>query len=311
MLNKLLRVTACSFIFILSSCEQDKSNEKQNPAELLTPGILQLKGSDSEHALLSFFVQSYRAGKPGIEISLEKGGSVVGIESLISGKTDIANASRLMTRAELSRAKQMNVNPVSVIIALDAVAIITHPETGIDSLSVEQITDLYSGKIKNWKELGGENLPVVLLSRDEHSGTYLYFLHRLGLDAYPPGVITQPGNAAIAELVSKTKGAVGYVTASTLMDSNGKPRNDVWAVNVYVEGAAACSPYETQAVQNGDYPITRPLYQYMNGIPEGKKLEFIRFELAAAQQQRLKELGYIPITHIHKAINRRNGFITE
>jgi phosphate transport system substrate-binding protein len=311
MLNRLIYFTACSLLILFASCGREDQKLNLNPATLLRPGLLQVKGSDSERALLHYFANAYEAKQQEIQITLDGGGSAVGIESLISGTTDIANSSRLMTREELTRAEKMNINPVSVIIALDAVAVITHPETGIDSLSVNQLAALYSGKIKNWRELGGENLPVVLLSRDDHSGTHLYFLQRLGLDEYIPGTAAQPNNAAVAELVSKIKGAVGYVTASTLIDFNGKPRHDVWAVNMFVEGAKACSPYEIQAVQNGDYPITRPLYQYMNGIPEGEKMDFIRFELADGQQQHLKELGYIPITHIHKAINRRNGFVAE
>ena len=186
-----------------SGCADQKKAAPKNPNEIV------LKGSESEMKLISFLTGEYQKSHKGITMNLSGGGSAIGIRALIQGETGIANCSRKFSSDELSQAKANDVNPVPVIIAMDAVVIITHPKVGIDSLSLSQLTDLFSGKIKNWKELGGENLPVVIYSRNENSGTYHFLLDHLRIDAYPAGTHVEPDNVEIVKAVSQQPGALG------------------------------------------------------------------------------------------------------
>jgi phosphate transport system substrate-binding protein len=197
---------------------------------------------------------------------------------------------------------------VPVIIAVDAVAIITHPHVGIDSLSMTQLGKLFSGEIKNWKEIGGADLPVVVIGRNENSGTYHYLLDHLRINGFAPGATIKPGNAEILDAVSTREGALGYVNLGSIYDDEGKPRKNIWVAGLYVEGSIAYSPYRTEYVLNGEYPLTRPLYQYVDRNSSETVRDFIRLELSKEVQTGLQARGYFPIAAIHAEMNRKNGF---
>lgn len=299
--------TALCAMFLLSfpQCQSPDGPSRKGPSY----DSIVMKGSESELKLLNNMLQSYNKAHPGAPSSLDGGGTGTGIDALINGKVNIANASRMISDEETVRAKTNQVNPVAAIIAEDAVAIITHPKVGVDSLSLSELARVFSGKVKNWKELGGYDLPVVIFGRNDQSGTYHYLLSRLNIEAYAPGAAVKTGNDAIVDAVSLAPGAIGYVSLGSIMDAEGRPRKDVWAINANVEGGLACSPYQKEAVKNGDYPLTRPLYQYTNGMPSGKVLEFIRYEISDQQQALLQSQGYFPVTAIHQKLNLLNGFV--
>lgn len=291
-----------SAFFISCQHDEEKSIRQKNSNEII------LKGSESELKLIGFLTDTYEKEHPGMKMNLSGGGSAIGIKALINGETDIANCSRMFSSGEIKEANAKNVNPASVIIAMDAVVIITNPKVGIDSLSLNQLSDLFSGRIKNWKEVGGADLPVVIFSRNENSGTYHYILDHLRLNGFPTGTIVKAGNVEIVDAVSKQAGALGYVNLGSVYDDQEKPCKTVWVANVYVEGGLAHSPYEVEYVKNGEYPLTRPLYQYVNQPASESEMDFIRFELSDKIQMQLQSHGYFPITAIHKTINSKNGF---
>jgi len=268
-----------------------------------------IKGSESEFNLIIFFSSTYKKLHPDINFDITGGGSGKGIEALLKNETHIANSSRSITDGELKEADRNNLNIASYIIAGDAVAIITHRAVGVDSLSLNQLKSIFDGSVKNWKEVGGLDLPIVIFGRDNHSGTYHYLLDRFHLTNFPSGTSAFSYNYQIINQVETQKGAIGYVSLGAITDLRGKPYHGVWTVNMYIEGGRACSPFDIQAVKYGDYPLTRPLYQYVKKEVNSTVLDFIKFELRPEQQLNLEKHGYFPISPIHQAINKKNGAI--
>ena len=136
-------------------------------------------GSDTMVNLALAWAEAYQGIHPDVRISVTGGGSGTGIASLINGTADIANASRAMKQEERAEAQANDIQPVEIPVARDAIAVIVHPDNPVESLTLQQISDIYSGKITNWKEVGGEDRPIVLLSRETNSGTHVYFLEEV------------------------------------------------------------------------------------------------------------------------------------
>jgi phosphate transport system substrate-binding protein len=289
------------FVFVLSNCSKNSSDKNETKKE---PTIITIKGSDSELNLLKFFSNEYKANRPEVVITITGGGTAHGIKALIDRETDIAIASRLITKEELEQAKESGIHPVSFIIAQDVVAIITHPKTGVDSLSLDQLTKVLSGSIKNWKELGGEDLLIKTVGRDKQSGTRYYLKDKLSIKDFPSNYIELKNNAEIIYKVSKEIGSIGYVNVGSIVDQAGKPTNKVWAMNLFIDNNSACSPYENQRIKYGEYPLVRPLIQYTNGKPSNQLLEFINFELLEKQQARLEKHGYLKINSTYFNMNQ-------
>ena len=272
---------------------------------------ISLRGSESELRLVTYLVDQYRQLHPEVTVTLSGEGSAVGLNALINGEIDIANSSRKISSGEMKLAASNHIDPVPVIIAVDAVAIITHPHVGIDSLSMAQLAKIFSGEVRNWKELGGADLPVKVVGRNGNSGTYHFLLEHLGINGYAPGATIEPGNKEIIDAVSGMEGAVGYVNLGSVYDENGKPCRNVWVANLYIDGGTACSPYRAAEIFNGEYPLTRPLYQYVNRSHSKAVDELLQLELSDEVQNGLQSRGYFPITAIHRGINQKNGFGKE
>jgi phosphate transport system substrate-binding protein len=275
--------------------------EEDNKTDIL------IRGSDSEFNLNMYLSSEYKKLHPDINFDIMGGGSSKGIRALLKNETHIASSSRAIADDEIAEAERNKLNIASYIIAGDAIAIITHRAVGIDSLSLEQLKGIFSGSVKNWKEVGGADLPIIICGRDNNSGTYYYMLKRLFLNKFPPGTSSFAHNYQIIKQVEAQKGAVGYVSLGSITNTEGKPYNHVWTVNIYIEGGKACSPFNREAVKYGDYPLTRPLYQYVKKGADTKVLDFIRFELQPEQQACLEKHGYFPITPIYDAINKKNA----
>jgi phosphate transport system substrate-binding protein len=296
-LNMKLGGFAILWALILSSCEK-KSNEERSGNQELT-----IIGSNTEFELVQALKEElYKTNRTFI-VKVEGGGSEDGIKALIERRTDLANSSRELNEDELQKCKTKRVIPVPVIFGVDALAIITNSKLGIDSLSINQIASLFSGEIKNWKELGGPDLPVHLYGRDEHSGTNYFFKQKILHHEYGKGIKTFSKYKKIIEAVKDDIAGVGYVSVGHIMELNGKPSNEIWACYVYIEGSRAISPYEVQSVIDGSYPLIRPLYQYSNGNPTGFAKKFIDFELSEEGQTIVSQHGFFPINDYHKKIN--------
>ena len=262
-----------------------------------------IKGSDSELELIRILANKFEEEHPMTRLSISGGGSAYGVQELIKGVVDAANSSRMITREELTRAQEKGINPVPIIIATDAVAIITNPKLKMDSLSIFQVRDILSGTITNWKEIGGPDQVITVYGRNYSSGTREFLKKTVLKSNFAANSKELKTSKEIIESVKKDIGGIGYVSVGTLMDENHKPNGEVWATYLYLENNRAVSPYEFKSVESGDYPLKRPLFQYFNGWPKGDLLRYVEFELSEKGQAIIRENGYFPITHFHEHLN--------
>lgn len=300
-IKKTIFIGLCTLL--ISSCNSNKTGDNSsNNTDTIT-----IKGSDTEYEMVKALADEYMKLHPQITITVEGGGSNAGIDALINHQVDICNASHSMAKKEMSAAKENNITPNPIIFSVDAVAIITNYRLCIDSLSTEEISQLLSGKIKNWKELNGPNVPVTIYGRNKSSGTQDYIKEKFikgNLKAYSVELKT---NDEIVEHVKNDIGGIGYVGVGFLTDSTGKPNGKIWAMPIHIDNHRAYSPYEPEAVKNGDYVLTRPLYQYVKGIPGGAIEDFILFELTKKGQDIVNHFGFFPINDNQVQINRLKG----
>ena len=220
---------------------------------------------------------------PEINISVRGGGSSVGIASIIAGPVDIGDASRHIKSKELVQAREKGINPYENVIANDAIAIILHKDNPINGLTLEQIKDIYTGKIQNWKEVGGPNRPIVIISRDVSSGTFEVFNKKVLRGAIgASGSLMLASNNAVATTVKDTPGAIGYAGLGYVTD-------EIKAIKV--NGILPSK----QTVQNKKYPIARTLHMYTNGTPKGIVKDYIDFILSTEGQELIEEQGFISV----------------
>ena len=297
---------ALSLFLLVSSCktEQQKDPELE---EIVKRNTIVIKGSDTEFLMVKDLSTSFKRDNQEVTIDITGGGSGIGIEALINNETDIANSSREMNLDEIQRAKKNGVNPIPIMFSVDALAIITNSKLGVDSLSTEQLTAVFSGEITNWKSLGGPDLDIVIYGRDSTSGTFTYLKEKFIRAPYSAKMIHLHGNADIVKAVQNNIASIGYAGVGFLMDEKGKPNGSIWAMPIYIQGSRAYSPYESVAVKKGDYVLTRPLYQYINGKPTSKIYDFIMFELALNGQEIIKAHGNFPLNDYQTEINKLNG----
>jgi phosphate transport system substrate-binding protein len=302
------------FIFVLSAsvivllgCKHDSKNQNNELAGNISSNTIVIKGSDTEMEMVKDLASQFKVENPYVKIDISGDGSSIGIEALINNETDIANSSRMMNESEILRAKRNGVVPTQIMFAVDAIAIITNSKLGIDSLSTDQLTKIFSGEITNWKELGGPDFSIVLYGRDSLSGTSYYLKDKFFRTPYSKSINQMHGNSEIVDAVQKDIAGIGFVGVGFLMNENGKPNGSIWAMPIYIEGSPAYSPYQYSAVKKGDYVLTRPLYQYINGAPRKQIYEFIISELTLVGQEIIKKHGFFPINDCQKEINILNG----
>ncbi|HOH97011.1 MAG TPA: phosphate ABC transporter substrate-binding protein [Candidatus Cloacimonadota bacterium] len=220
---------------------------------------------------------------PSVNVSVRGGGSGVGIAALQNGTIQIANSSRMIKSKELSQAKSKGINPTGYAIANDGIAVIVHKNNPVTDLTVKQIQDIYTGKIKNWNQLGGTNLPIVVISRDVASGTFEVFnekaLKGAKVDASAQMLAS---NNAIVNTVNTTPGAIGYVGL-------GYVSSDVKIVSVNKIMPSA------RTVKDASYSLSRKLYMYTNGKATGNIAQFLGFIQGAEGQKIVENQGFIPL----------------
>ena len=253
------------------------------------------KGSDTLVNLALAWAEAYEQLHPEIGISVTGGGSGTGIAALINGTVDVANASRRIKPEEEKEAEANGVHPVEFDVARDAIAVIVNLENPIDHLSIPQISDIYSGKINNWAELGGENRPIVRLSRETNSGTHVYFLENVLRQGNPddktlfsPDTLLLPSSEGITVEIRQNPNAIGYDGLGYVT-----PDVKVLAVSKSKEGPFILPSAET--VNNKDYPISRDLYVYTPGEPTGQVLDYLQWILGPEGQALVSKLGFVPV----------------
>ncbi len=255
-------------------------------------GFFEITGSDSEVNLVQSMVEDFAVVNTAAEFSVTGGGSGVGIAALINGTTDVANSSRPMSEAEIAQAKTNNVNPVPIVFAFDGVAAVVNKDNPVQELTVEQLGKIYAGTITNWSEVGGENIPITLFGRQPTSGTFVFFRDLVVKGDYSPNMNQMPGTSAIVEGVTQDKGGIGYAAIGYVKGAAGIAALSIAAA----EGAEYISPLDDGKVFGGQYAMTRPLFQYVNGKPTGALKEFFEFELSKAGQDIVVKEGFLPVT---------------
>ena len=247
-----------------------------------------IKGSDTALPLTQKEAEEYMKTNKSAKITVTGGGSGIGISALLDGTTEIAMSSRKMKFDERQKMSDAGKTPTEVIIAYDALAVIVNPANKITQLTREQLEGIYTGKIKNWKEVGGDDLAIVVYCRETSSGTYAFFKeHILKNKNYMSSVLSMPATGAIMQSVSQTKGAIGYVGLAYL-------NNKVKALKVSYDGKNFVSP-SVETAKNKTYPVVRPLFFYYDKKNEAKVSPFIKYVLSPAGQEIAKKEGYVPI----------------
>ena len=241
------------------------------------------------------WAERYQDVRPDVAIAVTGGGSGTGIASLINGTVSIANASRSIKEEEIENARANGIDPVEFVVARDAIAVIVHPSNPVDHLTLQQISDIYSGKLTNWQELGGEDRPIVRLSRETNSGTHVYFLEtvvRLGQKDndtfFSADTLLLPSSEGIGAEVRQNPNAIGY-------DGLGYITDDMKTVAV---GLTAEGPFwlpSIETVNTGEYPVARDLYMYTAGEPTGIVSEYLDWIHQTEAQAIVRELGFVPI----------------
>lgn len=246
-----------------------------------------IKGSDTVLPLAQKEAEVF-GKKFGKSVTVIGGGSGVGIAALLDGTTEIAMSSRKMKFDEKVKFQESGKSLVEKIIAYDALAVIVNPSNQVSKLTRAQIEGIFTGKIKNWKEVGGADLKIVPYSRESSSGTYEFFKeHILKNKNYVSSILSMPATGAIVQSVSQTKGAIAYVGLAYL-------EKTVKAISVSFDGKKFVVPSEANA-KNKSYPVIRPLYFYMDKKTEPKSKPFVDFIMSAEGQKIVEQVGYVPV----------------
>ncbi|MCG8605978.1 phosphate ABC transporter substrate-binding protein [bacterium] len=244
---------------------------------------LTIKGSDTMVFLVEKWAEAYMGQRAGIAIYVEGGGSRMGIQALIDGRADIAATSRPWQPEEVRElVEKQGALGISILTARDALSIYLHPESLVRDLTIDQLRGIFSGKIRNWQELGGANLPIKVASRSPNSGTYLFFQEHVLLgDDYSPSAKVLPTTSAIVDFVRVNPGAIGYGGMA-------------YGKELYHCHIDKVKPVD-ENVRNGTYPLSRYLYLYVARQPRGRLKNFLDWVLSSEGQRLVRDADYIPL----------------
>ncbi len=283
-------IAICCLLIV--SCSPSK-----NSADGSAPAsqAIENKGSDTIVNLALGWAEKYQSLHPEVSISVTGGGTGTGIAALINNTVDLANASRPIKSEEIKAAQANGVEPVEFVIAKDAIGVIVNRSNPVNELTMQQIADIYTGRITNWLEVGGEDRPIVGLSRETNSGTHVYFLEeviRLGQkdnkDIFAAETLLLPSSEGIIAEVRENPNAIGY-------DGLGYITDEVKIIAVAPESGAPYVLPTLATVNDGSYPIARQLYIYTRGQPQGVVKEYLDWIHGPEAQEIVKELGFVPI----------------
>jgi phosphate transport system substrate-binding protein len=281
-----------TLLIALAGCGREGAVGTEAPA----PGAtIENKGSDTMVNLALAWAELYGQLHPEVQIAVTGGGSGTGIAALINGTVDVANASRQIKPEERAEAEANGVQPVEYVVAGDAIAVVVHPSNPVDELSIPLLSDVFSGKITNWRQVGGEDRPIVLLSRESNSGTHVFFLEhvvRQGQEdnhtLFSPDTLLMPSSEGISEEVRQNPNAIGY-------DGLGYVTPDQKVVGVARTGDGPYVMPTVEAVKTGSYPIARSLYIYTAGEPQGAILAYLDWIMGPEGQAIVRRQGFVPL----------------
>lgn len=256
---------------------------------------IQVKGSDTMVNLGQAWAEKYMEENPGDFVAVTGGGSGTGLSSLISGTCDIAMSSRNIKDKEIALAKQKGINPFEIKVALDGLAVVVNPANPVSKLTLDQLAGIFTGKISNWKEVGGSDQKIVVLSREVNSGTHVYFKEHVlrkqdpnSKEEFSPGALLLSSSQAIADEVAGNPSAIGYYGMGYI--SSKQKHIDVAGD----EKSAYVNP-NIENVISGKYPISRPLFLYTNGQPQELVKKFVDYTLSKEGQEIVIKTDFVPI----------------
>ena len=291
-----MRLTAgllvTSLICSTAACNSDQSTPGDDAPEAAQ--TIENKGSDTLVNLALAWAETYMQAHPEVRISVTGGGSGTGIAAMINGTVDIANASRAMKPEEIAAAQANGIEPIEHVVAGDAIAIVVHPSNPVNTLTLQQVSNIYTGQITNWSQVGGDDRPIVLLSRESNSGTYVYFLEnviRLGNKdsdlLFSPDTLLMPSSEGISSEVRQNPNTIGY-------DGLGYVTPDQKVLGVARDAGGPYIMPSVESVNDGSYPISRPLYMYTAGELTGDGKTYLDWILSEGQAI-VPELGFVPL----------------
>lgn len=260
--------------------------------------FIQIKGSDTMVNLSQAWAEGYMEKYPQSFIAVTGGGSGTGIASLLNGTCDIAQTSRKMKQKEFDLAHKKGIRPIEFEVALDGLAVVVHKDNPVEELTLSQLSDIFTGTIVNWKELGGIDSEIVLLSREINSGTHVYFKEHIlskgtsGHKEFSPNALLMPSSQAIADEIALNPQAIGYYGMGYL-----NPNQKAVAVALDAD-----SPFVLPTLENvtqGKYAISRPLFIYTNNAPAGAVKDYMDFILSDEGQILVLDVDFIPVKPVY------------
>jgi phosphate transport system substrate-binding protein len=248
-----------------------------------------VKGSDTMVILAQRWAEAYMSKHPDMTIQVTGGGSGTGISALINGTTDIANSSRPMKRAEMDKLKQRyNSLGVEIKVAKDGLSVYVHESNPVKELTLAQVKDVYTGKISNWKDVGGPDGKIILYSRENNSGTYVFFKeHVLENEDFATRCQNLPGTASVVNAVSKDKMGIGYGGAAYA--------SGIRTVLIRKDDSSPAIAPTEETVLSDTYPISRYLFIYLKSRPTGELKAYIDWILSPEGQDLVAKVGYFPL----------------
>ena len=257
---------------------------------------IQNKGSDTLVNVALAWAENYRDVDPSVSIAVTGGGSGTGIASLINGTVDIANASRAMKEGEKEDARSNGVEPIEHVVAIDALAVVVHPDNPVSELTIQQLSDIFSGRTTNWQDVGGRDAPITIVSRETNSGTHVYFLEEVvrrgekeNEDIFAPQTLLMPSSVGITSEVRRNPNAIGYDGLGYVDLAHEK------VISVAVDEQSPFVLPQVNTAADGTYPLARNLYMYTDGEPAGVIAEYLAWILGPAGQQLVIDLGFVPL----------------
>lgn len=278
----ILTTAALAILVVVQSVSFGKADEKE---------YMTVKGSDTMLQLVSHWAEAFMKERPEVNISVTGGGSGTGIAALLNGTTDMCMASRKIKPRELKLARRRGITPREFVVARDGISVVVNPKNPVNVLVVDQIGAIYTGEYTNWKQVGGPDKKIDVLSRESSSGTYVFFQeHVLKKQDYTPKALLMPANATIVQTVTDDQWSIGYVGLGYALGAKGKIKTlKVKAA----DSLATVSPSE-KTVASGEYPIARPLQLYTNGAPTGVVKAFLEFTESEKGQEIVRKTGFVP-----------------
>jgi|SRR5581483_19652 len=257
---------------------------------------IQIKGSDTMVNLGQAWAEAFMKMKPEVSIAVTGGGSGTGIAALANGTCDIAQCSRPIKDKEKDQIQQATQKtPVEHVVGIDALVVAVNPKNAVASLTFDQLSDIFTGKVTNWKDVGGADKKIVVLSREKNSGTHVYFLEHVlrkgnekGPEEYVVSALMLPSSQAIVDEIASNEDAIGYYGLGYLSAKNK-------ALSVAKKADDKPVAPSVDAAMNASYPIARSLFFYTPGEPAGSVKEFLAFCVSDEGQKIVRKQDFVPL----------------